>query len=134
MAKRIARAGLGLVLAGSLGCVSLGNVDANVRSEEGYADERGTIQVVTTLLGGKNVFVPATVVVTEGTGRSLTIYNTTDIAHGFRIPTLGVETVLAPGAETVVVLPPLEGGRIYQMDCHLHPPHRHATLMVVRGR
>ena len=32
------------------------------------------------------------------------------------------------------VLPTLEAHRIYAITCHLHPPHRGATLMVVPGR
>jgi hypothetical protein len=132
MARRIATATLGLLLAGAAGCVSVGDVDTKA-AKDGYLDERESVQIVTTLLGGKNVFIPSTVVLSEGSGRRLTIYNTTDTPHGFQIPTLGVTAVLQPGQENVVALPPLEGGRIYNMICHLHPPHRHATLMVVRG-
>jgi hypothetical protein len=115
----------------SLGAVETGQINAGSVGGGGFVDERGTVQMVSTLIGGKNVFIPSTVVVTAGTGRTLTIYNTTDTPHGFRIPSLGVEAVLTNGEETVVTLPPLVGGRIYNMMCHLHPPHRHATLMVV---
>ncbi len=118
----------------SLGAVETGQINAGSVEGVGFVDERGSVQMVSTLLGGKNVFIPSTVVLTEGTGRSLTIYNTTDTPHGFRIPSLGVEAILMNGEETVVALPPLEGGRIYNMVCHLHPPHRHATLIVVNAR
>ena len=114
------------------GCISVGSVDTEVAAG-GYRDERGAIEVVTAQVGGVNVFLPATVVVTEGSGRTLKIFNATDAPHGFQIPTLGVEAVLEPGVDTVVALPPLPGGHVYEMLCHLHPPHRGATLMVVRG-
>jgi hypothetical protein len=118
----------------SLGAVETGEITAGGAAITGFSDERDTVQMVSTLLGGKNVFVPSTVVLTAGSGRTLTIYNTTDKPHGFRIPSLGVEAILINGEETVVALPPLEAGHIYQMICHLHPPHRHATLMVVHPR
>lgn len=118
----------------SLGAVETGQINAGDLQAAGYVDERGTVEMVSTKIGGKNVFIPSTVVLTEGSGRTLTIYNTTDTPHGFRIPSLGVEAILANGEETVVKLPPLEGGHIYNILCHLHPPHRHATLMVVPAR
>ena len=98
MARRIATTTLGLLLAGAAGCVSVGDVDTKV-AKDGYLDERESVQIVTTLLGGKNVFIPSTVVLSEGSGRRLTIYNTTDTPHGFQIPTLDVTAVLQPGQE-----------------------------------
>jgi len=143
MHEPVARAGLApwilsltLVLSSAAGCVRVGAVETGQIGPlpgGGYTDERDTVQIVSTVIGGKNVFVPSTVILTQGSGRTLTIYNTADKPHGFRIPTLSVEAILEPGVETVVALPPLEGGRIYDIQCHLHPPHRHATLMVVHG-
>jgi len=114
-----------------LACV--GVRDVQVR-EGGFADERTQVQVITTNLGGKNVFVPSTIVLTSGSGRSLSFFNTTDQPHGMAIPGLGIEVVLKPGEEYVVELPTLEGGRIYAINCHLHPPHRSATLVVLPSR
>jgi len=136
MASARRRIAAGVLLAGSLGCFSLGAVETGDIGAPavGYADERGSVQMVSAVVGGKNVFIPSTVVLTEGTGRTLSIFNTADTPHGFRIASLGVEAVLEPGKETTVALPPLEGGRIYEVDCQLHPPHRHATLMIVHAR
>jgi hypothetical protein len=131
--RLVTAAGLGLAL-GLGGCVSLGSVESNVETSAAYTDDRGPIQMVSTMVGNKNVYIPSTVVVTEGAGRSLTIYNTTDIPHGFSIMGLGVETILQAGEETVVQLPELEGGHIYEIGCQLHAPHRHATLVVVHRR
>jgi hypothetical protein len=127
---------LALALGSAAGCVRVGAVETGQIGPipgDGYTDERSTVQMVSAVVGGKNVFVPSTVILTQGSGRSLSIFNTADKPHGFTIPSLSVETVLEPGVETVVALPPLEGGRIYEIQCHLHPPHRHATLVVVRG-
>jgi len=112
------------------GCISEQNGDGH----HGFSDDRKQIQVVTTNIGGKNVFIPSTIVLTAGAGRSLSVFNTTDQPHGFAIPGLGLEVVLLPGQEQTVALPTLEAHRIYAITCHLHPPHRGATLMVVPGR
>ena len=101
---------------------------------EGFESDSTSTQMVTTKIGGKNVFIPSTVVVAGGQSHTLSIYNTTDGAHGFRIDGLGIEVVLNPGVETEVDLGMLEGNRVYAIDCHLHPPHRTATLVVVQGR
>jgi hypothetical protein len=112
-----------------LGCIS----DVDVR-EGAFSDERTQVQVISALVGGKNVFIPSTLVLTSGSGRSLSVFNTTDQPHGLAIPGLGIELVLLPGQEHVVELPTLEGGRIYAINCHLHPPHRSATLVVLPAR
>ena len=100
----------------------------------GFTDDRSAVQVVSAKIGTKNVFVPSTIVVTAGKGRTLSIFNDTDTPHGFKIAALGVETVLPPGQETKVDLPPLEGGHVYEISCQLHPPHRHATLVVLDAK
>jgi heme/copper-type cytochrome/quinol oxidase subunit 2 len=129
---------LPLVFAGS-GCISVGAVETGEISDIGdttslgFGDDRDSIQVITTLIGGKNVFIPSTIVVTAGRTQTLAVHNTTDSHHGFRIPALGVEILLEANQETIVNFPALVGGNIYGIDCHLHAPHRHATLMVVHG-
>lgn len=100
----------------------------------GFATDTAITQMVTTLIGGKNVFIPSTVVVTAGATHTLSIYNTTDGPHGFRIDGLDVEVVLDPGVETEVVLENLQGGNVYQIGCQLHPTHRTGTLVVLKSR
>ena len=100
----------------------------------GFVDDRDAVQVLNIKLGTRVTFVPATIVVTAGTGRKLSIFNDTDMPHGFRIPGLAVEVLLPPGEETLVVLPPLLGPQIYGIECHLHVPHRHASLVVLPAR
>lgn len=114
-----------------LGCISVR--DVSVR-EGAFSSETTQVQVISALVGGKNVFIPSTIVLTSGSGRSLSVFNTTDQPHGFAIPELGIELVLVPGQEHVIELPTLEGGRIHAINCHLHPPHRSATLVVVPAR
>ena len=112
-------------------CVSVGDVDVK---SGGFDSEVTQVQMISALVGGKNIFIPSTVVVTSGAGRSLSIFNTVDQPHGFSIPSLGIQVVLQPGEEYVLELPTLEGGRIHAINCHLHPPHRSASLVVLPAR
>ena len=100
----------------------------------GYQSDVSEVQVVSAVVGGKNIFIPSTIVVTAGRPQTLTIFNTTDKPHGFAIKGLSIETVLNAGEETRVELPVLKGSEIYTIGCQLHPPHRTATLVVVPGR
>ncbi len=90
--------------------------------------------MISAVVGGKNIFIPSTIVVTAGGPQTLSVFNTTDKPHGFAIKGLSIETVLYPGQETRVELPALKGSEIYTIGCQLHPPHRTATLVVVPGR
>jgi hypothetical protein len=127
-----------LLLVPLVGCSLTLGQDAVSVSEEGhglaYHDDRTIVEVVTTQVGGKNIFLPSTIVLTEGSGRALSFFNTTDAPHGLRIPGLGIEVVLLPQEEQVVELPALEPGNVYAVQCHLHPPHRSATLLVLPAR
>ena len=97
----------------------------------GFTSDTSAIQIVTTELGGKNVFIPSTIVVTSGHPVKLSIFNTTDVPHGFAIPALNVAEVLPPKAEHEIELPALKGHQILQIKCHLHEKHRTATLVVL---
>jgi heme/copper-type cytochrome/quinol oxidase subunit 2 len=100
----------------------------------GFTSDTSTIQVVTTELGGKNVFIPSTIVVTSGHPVKLSIFNTTDVPHGFAIPALNVAEVLPPKAEHEIELPAMEGHQVLQIKCHLHEKHRTATLVVLPAK
>jgi hypothetical protein len=100
----------------------------------GYSSDVSTVQVLSVLVGGKNVFIPSTIVVTDGGPRSLSLLNTTEAPHGFAIQALGIETVLPPGEEVVIALPELHGGQVLRIHCHMHPPHRTATLVVLPSK
>ncbi len=100
----------------------------------GFTSDTGTIQVVTTELGGKNVFIPSTIVVTSDHPVTLSIFNTTKVPHGFHIPALGISEVLPAQAEHEIALPPLDGHQVLGIACHLHTAHRTATLVVLPAR
>jgi len=97
----------------------------------GFTSDQSMIQIVTTQIGGKNVFIPSTIVVTSGHPVKLSIYNTTDVPHGFHIAALNISEVLPAQAEHEIDLPALEPHQVLQINCHLHPAHRTATLVVL---
>ena len=117
---------LALALAGAAGAAHHEKSDSEAKGR--------VIQVVTALVGGKNVFIPSTIVVAPGVPNTLSIFNSVDMPRGFRIPGLGIEAILPPQEEFEVELPALEAGQIFEIDCHLHPPHRGATLAVMPER
>jgi heme/copper-type cytochrome/quinol oxidase subunit 2 len=88
------------------------------------------IQVVSTNVQGKNVYIPSTIVVEAGKPAQLSLFNTTDTPHGFSIAGAKIEEVLMPGVEHPVSVPALEAG-IYTIHCQLHPPHRNGRLVVI---
>lgn len=104
------------------------------RGHHGFTSDTSTIQVVTTELGGKNVFIPSTIVVTSGHPVKLSIFNTTDVPHGFAIPALKVAEIIPAKAEHEIELPALEGHQVLQIRCHLHEKHRTATLVVLPAK
>ena len=115
------------VLAFALACLGA----SSAARADGFVSDVETIQVVSALVGGKNVYIPATIVVTSGKPVTLSIFNTTDVPHGFAIPGLGIAEILPVQQEHVVKLPALEGGKIYGIQCQLHAPHRGGTLVVM---
>ena len=100
----------------------------------GYQSDVSEIQVISAVVGGKNVFIPSTIVVTAGRPQALSVFNTADKPHGFAIKGLSIETVLYPGQETRFFFNDTATTEIYTIGCQLHPTHRTATLVVVPGR
>jgi len=104
------------------------------RGGRGFTSDTSTIQIVTTQIGGKNVFIPSTIVVTSGHPVKLSVFNTTDVPHGFHIAALSVSEILPAQAEHEIELPALEPNQVLQITCHLHSAHRTATLVVLPGK
>jgi heme/copper-type cytochrome/quinol oxidase subunit 2 len=114
--------------------LALGACATTRRSHPGFEDLRQVVQVLSAVVGGKNVFIPSTIVIADNGPRRISIYNSTDTIHGFAIRGLGVQVELPPNQETEVELPAVEANHIYEIYCHLHGAHRTGALVVVRGR
>lgn len=98
---------------------------------QGFSSDASRVQVLSTQIGGKNVFIPSTIAVAADQPTVLSIFNTTDAPHGFAIPALGIQRVVPVGEEFEIELPALEGPRLFGVRCHLHTAHRTATLVVL---
>jgi heme/copper-type cytochrome/quinol oxidase subunit 2 len=124
---------LSALLATALGCQGPARQHHMAR-HHGFTSDTGTVQIVTTQIGGKNVFIPSTIVVTSGHPVKLSIFNTTDVPHGFQIPALNIAEVVPPQKEYEIELPALEPHQVLQIKCHLHAAHRTATLVVLPAK
>ena len=134
LAKRSVSGGhVGLVLLAVLATSGCANTILTGNSI-GYQTDLTTVQVVSAVVGGKNLYIPSTIVVTDGAPTTLSLFNTTGKPHGFAIEGLGIQLVLPADEEFAIALPELEAGRIYRIHCHLHPPHRSASLVVLPSR
>src|SRR5258705_13572530 len=104
-----ARRSLTLLIA--LGAVAChGAHERRMAQHHGFSgDTSSPIQIVTTELGGKNAFIPSTIVVTSGHPVKLSIFNTTHVPHGFAIPALNIPEVPPAKAEHEIQHPPLQG-------------------------
>ena len=100
----------------------------------GYHTDVASVQLLSTVVGDRDVFLPSTIVVTAGVPQTLSILNTTDRPHGFEILGLRLRTVVPMGKEFPIELPALKGGEVYRISCYMHTLHRGATLVVVPGR
>lgn len=121
----------GLSLAMGLPAVAAHH-EKDEHADHGAAAEAAgdVIQVVSSNVQGKNVYIPSTIVVEAGKPAQLSVFNTTDTPHGFSIAGAKIEEVLLPGVEHPVSVPALEAG-IYTIHCQLHPPHRNGRLVVI---
>ncbi len=69
------------------------------------------------------VFTPATIVVPAGRKIKITVRNTGNSAAEFESVSLRKEKVLAPGAQSFIVIAPLRAGQYaFFDDFHLHMP------------
>jgi hypothetical protein len=124
------RAFAAVMLALASGCSLTSNIDATAPSIR-YTRDFDTVQIVSAVVGGKNVFVPSTIAVVAGRPSVLSVYNGTGGPHGFAIDAAGIQVILEAGQETRIQLPALEGGVLHRIYCHLHGAHRAATLVVL---
>ncbi len=131
--RAVRRAVAASMLALASGCSLTSNIDVT-DPLVGYTSDASTVQIVSALVGGKNVFIPSTVAVVADKPYVLSVYNGTEAPHGFAIDGTEIQVLLEAGQEARIELPPLEGGVLHRIYCHLHGAHRTATLVVLRAR
>ena len=74
------------------------------------------------------VFVPTEKTV-NGNGGTITVRNTLDAPHGFKISKLGLEEVIEANSTRSFKVNNVEPGE-YTIDCQLHSAHKESTLVV----
>lgn len=74
------------------------------------------------------IFAPAEKSVT-GNGGTITVRNTLDAPHGFKISELGLEEVIEANSTRSFQVDNVEPGE-YTIDCQLHSAHKESTLVV----
>jgi plastocyanin len=79
---------------------------------------------------GGNGITPAKLTAHEGRQVEITVTNTAkDKQHGFKIADFGVEEVIDQGKTTTVKFKADKAGT-FKVECHLHPTHKPAELVV----
>lgn len=94
----------------------------------GGKTDRAAINVA--VVNGKPGFVPPTISVHAGDKVDLTVRNSTDKTHGFRIEGYGVTKLSDPTAPPLHVRFTADRPGVFKIMCQLHPAHQTATLVV----
>lgn len=74
------------------------------------------------------IFTPSEESVT-GNGGTITVRNTLDAPHGFKVSKLGIEEVVDANSTRSFKVSNVEPGE-YTIDCQLHSAHKESTLVV----
>jgi len=82
------------------------------------------------VVDGKPDFSPKTVTVDTDDTVDLSVTNTTDKTHGFRIEGYGITRLVDPTAPPEHVKFTAYRGGIFRIMCQLHEAHQTATLIV----
>jgi len=80
------------------------------------------------LQDGSKIFSPDSQTVTGNTGK-ITVKNTLDAPHGFKISELGIEEVIESNSSRTIPVDSVDPGE-YTVDWQLHSAHKHGKLIV----
>jgi heme/copper-type cytochrome/quinol oxidase subunit 2 len=95
-----------------------------------HAEDARKFTLINVALDGAKLWLPSTVVVPIGARVELTLINTLDEPHGFKIAAFDVEEVVQPKGTTIVQFPAIRAGA-FSYICHLHPPHIGGQILVL---
>lgn len=102
-------------------------VGAGVQATEAAKVEKVTL--TNKLIDGKKVWEPGAIKVAAGSEIELTLTNTLADPHGFTVPGL-VENVVVAGNETKTVKVAATKAGTYKFSCQLHPAHVGGEIVV----
>jgi plastocyanin len=92
------------------------------------ADQKFTL--INVIFDDTKIWLPSSLIVHEGDTIELTLINTLDVPHGFRIDTFGIEAIINAKSKSTVQFT-AKGAGIHSYVCHLHPPHIGGQILVL---
>jgi plastocyanin len=92
------------------------------------ADQKFTL--INVIFDDTKIWLPSSLIVEEGDTVELTLINTLDVPHGFKIDTFGVEAVINAKSKSTVKFT-AKGAGIHPYVCQLHPPHIGGQILVL---
>lgn len=92
------------------------------------ADQKFTL--INVIFDDTKIWLPSSLIVREGDTVELTLINTLDVPHGFRIDTFGIEAVINAKSKSTVTFT-AKGTGLHSYVCHLHPPHIGGQILVL---
>jgi plastocyanin len=92
------------------------------------ADQKFTL--INVIFDDTKIWLPSSLIVHEGDTIELTLINTLDVPHGFRIDTFGIEAIINAKSKSTVQFT-AKGTGIHSYICHLHPPHIGGQILVL---
>ena len=95
------------------------------------AAEPTKFTLINVVLDGTKIWLPSSLMVSQGAEVALPLINKLDDPHGFQLAAFGVDVVVQPRAQMTVTFTAAQPGG-YPYLCHLHPPHLGGQILVVR--
>jgi heme/copper-type cytochrome/quinol oxidase subunit 2 len=92
------------------------------------ADQKFTL--INVIFDDTKIWLPSSLIVHEGDTIELTLINTLDVPHGFRIDTFGIEAIINAKSKSTVQFT-AKGVGLHPYVCHLHPPHIGGQILVL---
>ena len=94
------------------------------------AAEAKKFTVINVLLDGTKIWLPSTLVVSQGDEVELILINKLDEPHGFKVEAFGIEEAVLPKAQATVKFTAAKPG-LHGYICHIHPPHVGGQILVL---
>jgi len=101
-----------------------------VRVSSVQAQDSKKFTLINVIFDGTKIWLPSSLIITEGDAVELTLINKLDEPHGFQIKAFGIEEVVQPKAQTTVRFTATKNG-IIPFICQMHPPHIGGQILVV---
>jgi plastocyanin len=99
-------------------------------ASDATAAEPKKFTLINVVLDGTKIWLPSSLMVSQGDEVELTLINKLEDPHGFKIEDFGIEEVVQPQAQIAVRFTASQPGA-YRYICQLHPPHLGGHILVL---